>query len=120
MFLRNPGRFRYKCDLLKPGLPERDELGGLRPAGYAVACTAFGLVTKRSQVRQEFIGDYVTSDTRYFIFRDLSLICPDLDTSWRLQVNGVVYQINDVTIVDDSVPNWVQITATANTGKGGF
>ena len=120
MFLRNPGRFRYKIKLLKPGTPERDEIGGLKSAAFSEAVTLFSLMVKRAQVKQDFIGEYVTADTRYFVVRDLETVCPDIDTTWRLECGGVVYQINDVLAIDDTAPSWVQITAKAIRGNGGL
>lgn len=120
MFKRNPGRFRCKIALLKPNKPERDELGGLKSATYSEVCTLFAMESNRSQVRTEFVGDYVTADTRYFVVRDLSTIAPDIDNSWRLTYNGTTYLINDVLTIEESYPTWVQITATAVRGGGGL
>ena len=76
MFHRNSGRFRHKITLLRPSAPVRDELGGISTTTYEAALTLFAMVEQKSQTRQQFIGDYVTSDTRYFVVRDIRSLCP--------------------------------------------
>ncbi len=119
-FYRNPGKFRHKITLLQPSTPVRDELGGLEATTYTAALTLFAMVEQRSQSRQQFVGDYVTSDTRYFVVRDIVALCPDIDTSWRLVYNNVTYLINEITVIEESSPHFVQIVATAVNGNGGI
>ena len=118
MFHRNSGRFRHKITLLRPSAPVRDELGGISSTTYEAALTLFAMVEQKSQTRQQFIGDYVTSDTRYFVVRDIRSLCPCIDTSWRLAYGGYTYLINALTLIDESVPYFIQITATAVNGGG--
>ena len=121
MFRRNPGRFTKRITLLSPSAPERDDLGGLKPTTYTAALTLFALCDQKSQTRQQIIGDYVTSDTRYFVIRDIrSLLHGELTTQWRLAYNGFTYLINEITLIDDSAPYFIQLTATAINGSGGI
>lgn len=119
MFKRNPGRLRHYVTLLKPAAPARDVLGGLTPTTYTAVLTVPAMREVRSQSRQQVEGDYVTIDTRYFVMRDLSgTAAADINTAWRLESDGVVYIINNVECIDESVPAWVQVTATARTQGG--
>ena len=121
MFKRNPGRFTRRITLLKPSAPERDDLGGIKATTYTAALTLFAMCEQKSQSRQQFIGDYVTSDTRYFVIRDVrSLLDTPLNTQWRLMYNGVTYLINEITLIDESPPYYIQLTATAINGSGGI
>ena len=121
MFKRDPGRFTRRITLLRPSDPERDELGGLKQTTYTEALTLFAMCEQRSQSRQQIIGDYVTSDTRYFVIRDIrSLLKDELNTQWRLMYNGFTFLINDITLIDESVPYYIQLTATAVNGSGGI
>ncbi len=120
MFKRNPGRFNNKITLLQPSAPSRDEMGGLAATTYTAALTLFAMVEQRSQSRQQFVGDYITADTRYFVMRDIVALCPTIDTSWRLVHNNVTYLINEITVIDESSPHFVQIVATAVNGNGGI
>ena len=67
MFRRNPGRFTKRITLLSPSTPVRDALGGLAATTYTAALTLFAMCEQKSQTRQQIVGDYVTSDTRYSI-----------------------------------------------------
>lgn len=118
MFKRNPGRFKYSITLLKPSEAARDELGGISAQTYNPVLTCKAMCEQRSQSRQQVVGDYVTVDTRYFVIRDLRFysVASGIDTSWRLLCNGRTYLINDVLLIDESVPAFVQITATALKG----
>jgi len=119
MFKRNPGRFTKRITLLKPSVPVRDALGGIEKITYTPALTLFAMCEQRTQTRQQLIGDFVTSDTRYFVIRDIrSLLDSDLTTEWRLAYNGFTYLINDITLIDESVPYFIQLTATAINGSG--
>lgn len=121
MFRRNPGRFTKRITLLSPSAPERDDLGGLKPTTYTAALTLFAMCDQKNQTRQQIIGDYVTSDTRFFVIRDVrSLLETPLDTSWRLAYNGYTFLINEVTLIDESAPYYIQLTATAINGSGGI
>lgn len=117
MFKRNPGRFTHKVTLLKPAEPERDELGGIKSGGYQLAIELFAMCEQKDQSRQVFVGDYVTADTRYFVIRDVHESYP-IDTTWRLEYRGYVWIINDVRLLDESRPAFIQITATAINGGG--
>ena len=93
----------------------------MKPTTYTAALTLFAMCDQKSQTRQQIIGDYVTSDTRYFVIRDVrSLLETPLDTSWRLAYNGYTFLINEVTLIDDSAPYYIQLTATAINGSGGI
>lgn len=118
MFRRNPGRFTETVKLMKPSAPKRDALGGVSATTYTEFLKMRALVTVKSQSKQQIIGDYVTVDTRYFLVRDTRKTCPDLDSTWRLEWGGKAYKINDVLLIDESRPAYVQITATAITGGG--
>lgn len=120
MFKRNPGRFTHKIVLMKPKAVERDELGGLISNGFDDVCTAWAMCEQRSQSRSQVMGDYVTVDTRYFVLRDLTSVCPGMNTQWRLRYNGYVYAINQIELIDESRPFFLQITATAINPGGGI
>ncbi len=119
MFKRNPGRFRYVITLLKPGQYSTDDLGGVAQLPYTAVLTLKAMCEQRSQSRQQIIGDYVTADTRYFVTRDIRSLVPDLDKDWRLEYNGVTYLINEITLIDESRPYFMQIAATASNRAGG-
>lgn len=121
MFKRNPGRFCHRITLLKPSAPVRDELGGLSETTYASAITLSAMCEQRNQSRQQIVGDYVTVDTRYFVVRDIRGMnaVKGLDTSWRLSYRDFIYLINDILLLDESRPYFLQITATAINSEGG-
>ena len=119
-FKRNPGRFTYKINLLKPSANTRDELGGLASTEYELVYSLYAMCEQKNQTRQQIIGDYVTVDTRYFVVRDIRAICPDINTQWRVTYNGMTYIINDITLIDESRPYFTQITATAINAGGGI
>lgn len=121
MFKRNPGRFCHRITLLKPSTPVRDELGGLSETTYAPAVTLSAMCEQRNQSRQQIVGDYVTVDTRYFVVRDIRGMSAvkGLDTSWRLSYRDFIYLINDILLLDESRPYFLQITATAINSEGG-
>ena len=77
---------------------------------------------QRNQSRQQIIGDYVTVDTRYFVVRDIRGMnaVKGLDTSWRLSYRDFIYLINDILLLDESRPYFLQITATAINSGGGL
>lgn len=119
MFKRNPGRFNKRITLLKPSAPVRDAMGGIAATTYTAALTLFAMCEQKSQTRQQFVGDYVSSDTRYFVIRDIrSLLDSDLTTEWRLAYGGFTFLINDITLIDESAPHYLQLTATAVNGSG--
>lgn len=122
MFKRNPGRFCHRITLLKQSAPVRDELGGLSETTYASAITLSAMCEQRNQSRQQIVGDYVTVDTRYFVVRDIRGMnaVKGLDTSWRLSYRDFIYLINDILLLDESRPYFLQITATAINGGGGL
>ena len=117
MFKRNPGRFTHKITLLKPTASERDELGGVKSGGFNEVATLFAMCEQKDQSRQVFVGDYVMADTRYFLLRDIRGLYP-LDASWRLTYRGYTWIINDIRLLDESRPYYLQITATAVNGSG--
>lgn len=121
MFKRNPGRFCHRITLLKPSAPVRDELGGLSETTYAPAITLSAMCEQRNQSRQQIVGDYVTVDTRHFVVRDIRGMnaAKGLDTSWRLSYRDFTYLINDILLLDESRPYFLQITATAINSEGG-
>jgi len=118
-FLRNPGRFKHKIELLKPGTVTRDELGGVSTGAYTSAGTMFAMCEQKSQTRQQILGDYVSVATRFFIVRDIRQLCTGLNRDWRIVHCGLTYQINDITLIDESSPYYLQITATALNADGG-
>ena len=122
MFKRNPGRFCHRITLLKPSVPVREELGGLSETTYVPAVTLSAMCEQRNQSRQQIVGDYVTVDTRYFVIRDIRGMnaVKGLDTSWRLSYRDFIYLINDILLLDESRPYFLQITATAINGGGGL
>lgn len=122
MFKRNPGRFCHRITLLKPSAPVRDELGGLSETTYVPAVMLSAMCEQRNQSRQQIVGDYVTVDTRYFVIRDVRGMgaVKGLDTSWRLSYRDFIYLINDILLLDESRPYFLQITATAINSGGGL
>lgn len=122
MFKRNTGRFCHRITLLKPSAPVRDELGGLSETTYVPAVTLSAMCEQRNQSRQQIVGDYVTVDTRYFVIRDVRGMgaVKGLDTSWRLSYRDFIYLINDILLLDESRPYFLQITATAINSGGGL
>lgn len=122
MFKRNPGRFCHRITLLKPSAPVRDELGGLSETTYVPVVTLSAMCEQRNQSRQQIVGDYVTVDTRYFVIRDVRDMSAvkGLDTSWRLSYRDFIYLINDILLLDESRPYFLQITATAINGGCGL
>lgn len=120
MFKRNPGRFCHRITLLKPSAPVRDELGGLSETTYVPAVTVSAMCEQRNQSRQQIVGDYVTVDTRYFVIRDIRGMdaVKGLDTSWRLSYRDFTYFVNDILLLDESRPYFLQITATAINSGG--
>ena len=122
MFKRNPGRFCHRITLLKPSAPVRDELGGLSETTYVPAVILSAMCEQRNQSRQQIVGDYVTVDTRYFVVRDIRgmNVVKGLDTSWRLTYRDFIYLINDILLLDESRPYFLQITATAINSGGGL
>ena len=119
MFRRNPGRFVHKIALLRPSAPTRDELGGLAATTYTEELSTLAMMSQRSQSRRQVIGDYVTTETKYFVVRDLRTMLEGLDTSWRLSYDGTVYLINQIEVLDESRPYYLQLTATAINAGGG-
>ena len=96
-------------------------MGGIKTTTYTAVLTLFAMCEQKSQTRQQFVGDYVTSDTRYFVIRDIrSLLDSDLTTEWRLAYGGFTYLINEITLIDESRPYFIQLTATAVNGSGGI
>ena len=63
--LINPGRLTSRVTLLRPSTPAVDELGGLQSVSYIPAKTLFARYESKNLSQQEFVGDYVTADTKY-------------------------------------------------------
>lgn len=120
MYKRNPGRFTEKIKLLEPVAHTRDELGGLAPTTYEPVLEVYAMCELKSQSKQQIIGDYVTVDTRYFVVRDITKLVPGINTKYRIEYNGFTYTINNVELIRDSKPFFVQLTATAINGSGGI
>lgn len=120
MFTRNPGRFTKRITLLKPSAMTRDDMGGLAATTYTAELTLFAMCEQKNQSRQQFVGDYVTADTRFFVVRDIRTLVPGFDTTWRLAYGNYTYLINEITLIDESAPYYIQITATAINGSGGI
>lgn len=116
----NPRELNRRIVLLKPSAPVRDELGGIAETTYTAELSLFAKVSSYNQSRQQVVGDFVTVDTRYFVVRDVRRICPSLDTSWRIGYRNFKYLINDIQLLDEENPPYVQITATAINGSGGL
>lgn len=120
MFKRNSGKFNCKIKLRKPSAEVRDELGGLIPAQFTDVCEVFANMETRSQSRQTVMGDFVTTDTRYFVVRELSKMASGINTDWQLVYNGFTFKVNQVELIVESKPYYIQITATAINSKGGI
>ena len=116
----NPRELNRRIALLRPSTPERDEIGGVAPTTYTVEKSLIAKVSARNQSRQQVLGDFVTVDTRYFVMRDVRRICPDLNVNWRIQYRGFIFLINDIQLLDEENPPYLQITATAVNGSGGI
>ncbi len=114
-----PGELNRRVVLQRPSVPVRDELGGIGETVYETVKELPAKVTKRNQSRQQFVGDYVTADTRYFILRDIRTVCPGLNTKWQLLYGGFSWVINNIELLDEENPPYIQITATAVNGSGG-
>lgn len=119
MFKRNPGRFTEKIILRKPEANVRDELGGLMPAEYKDVCTLFAMMESKSQSRSQIIPGFVTENTRYFVIRDISKLYPGLNTEWQLVYNDYVFKINQIELIKESRPFFLQLVATC-ANPGGF
>lgn len=119
-FKRNAGRFIHKIELYKPSTTTRDELGGMNTSTPILAGTLFAMCEQKNQTRQQVIGDYVSVATRYFVVRDIRTLHPDIDTTWTLKYNGITYAINDLSLIEETPPYYVQITATAVNAGGGI
>jgi head-tail adaptor len=117
-FRRNCGRFNKKIILMCPLALQRDELGGLTAGGYTDVGAVMAMVESRTQSRQTVMGDYVTTDTRYFVMRDVTSLYQGISTQWRIRYNGYVYQINQVEVIDEGKPFYLQLTATAINAGG--
>lgn len=116
----NPRELNRRIILLRPSAPTRDKLGGIQETTYTAEVSLFAKVSSRNQSRQQIVGDFVTVDTRYFVVRDIRRICPDIDTSWRIEYRNFVFLINDIQLLEEEVPPYTQITATAVNGSGGI
>ena len=116
----NPAELNRIITLQKPGQPVRDEMGGLQTPTYVVVGSFPAKVTARNQSRQQFIADYVTADTRYFVIRDIRSLHPGINAKWQLLYKGYTWIINKVELLDEEKPPYIQITATAINGSGGI
>ena len=116
----NPAELNRIITLQKPGQSVRDEMGGLQPPEYETAGSFPAKVTQRNQSRQQFVADYVTADTRYFVVRDIRSVCPGINAKWRLLYKNYTWIINKVELLDEEKPPYIQITATAINSNGGI
>ena len=116
----NPAELNRIITLQRPGPPIRDELGGLQAPVYETLRSFPAKVTQRNQSRQQFVADYVTADTRYFVIRDIRSIYPGINAKWRLLYRGYTWIINKVELLDEEKPPYIQITATAINSSGGI
>ena len=107
----NIGLFKWRLDLLQPGEFQRDEMGGIMDREYKKVGTINAFKRDKSVTYKTVIGDYVTLDTAYFIVRDIRN-AHNLDTDWRIRLDGHTYVINTVTVLDDTVPYYLEIEAT--------
>lgn len=119
-FQRNAGRFVHKIELYKPDIITRDELGGMNTSAPILMGTLLAMCEQKNQTRQQAIGDYVSVATRYFVVRDIRTLYPDIDTTWTIKYKGLTYAINDLSLIDETPPFYVQITATAVNAGGGI
>lgn len=119
MFKRNSGRFTHKITLRKPSEKVKDELGGIQQTTYQDVLDVYAMCETNTQSRQSVIGAFVTTDTRYFVMRDITNLCPTINTEWQLVYNGYTYIINQIELIKESRPYYLQITATAINTKGG-
>ena len=116
----NPGELNRRITLQKPGPPVRDDMGGLQAPVYTTLRSFPAKVTQRNQSRQQFVSDFVTADTRYFVLRDIRSIYPDMNAKWRLLYGGYTWIINKIEVLDEEKPPYIQITATAINVSGGI
>ena len=116
----NPAELNRIIKLQKPGQPVRDDMGGLQAPEYITVGSFPAKVTQRNQSRQQFVADYVTTDTRYFVLRDIRTICPGINAKWRLLYRSYTWIINKVELLDEEKPPYIQITATAINSSGGI
>ena len=107
----NMGQFKWRLTLLRPGEFARDEMGGIMDSEYTPVGVVNALRRDKSTTYKTVIGDYVTVDTAYFIIRDVRGV-HDINNDWRLIIDGQVYVINTVTVLDDTVPKYLEIEAT--------
>lgn len=116
----NPRELNRRIVLLRPSAPVRDDAGGIAPTTYTAELSLFAKISTRNQSRQQVVGDFVTVDTRYFVLRDIRRICPELNARWRIGYRNYVFAINDIQLLDEENPPYVQLTATAVNGDGGI
>lgn len=107
----NMGKFKHRLELLCPGEFVRDDMGGIMDRTYKKVGIINAFKRDKSVTFKTVIGDYVTTDTVYFVVRDIRSAY-NLDTDWRLIVDGYTYIINTVTLLDDTVPKYLEIEAT--------
>lgn len=107
----NMGLFKWRLELLQPGIFQRDEMGGIKDYDYKKVGTVNAFKRDKSVTYKTVIGDYVTLDTVYFVVRDIRNAF-DINNDWRLKVDGHIYVINTVTVLDDTVPKYLEIEAT--------
>lgn len=116
----NPAELNRIITLQKPGPSARDDMGGHELPVYEVVGRFPAKVTQHNQSRQQFVADYVTADTRYFVVRDIRSLHPDINAKWRLLYRGYTWIINKVELLDEEKPPYIQITATAINSSGGI
>lgn len=107
----NMGQFKWRLELLQPGEFKRDEMGGIMDHDYKKVGIINAFKRDKSVTFKTVIGDYVTTDTVYFVIRDIRNAF-DINNDWRLKVDGHVYVVNTVTTLDDKPPFYIEIEAT--------
>lgn len=107
----NPGIFNRRITLLQRSTLVRDAMGGLKDPAYEKIVTLWAMQRDKTSTYKQVIGDYVTTNTCYFIVRDVTGKYP-VDASWRISYEGYTYVINSITKLNDRPPFYLEIEAT--------
>lgn len=108
---------RHKITLLKPSAPERDGIGGYKPAIYTEVDSVYAMQRDKSSTYRQVVGDYVTVNTCYFVCRDFTGRL-DVSTNWRIRYKGYDYVINSIVLLNNHLPHYVELEATRIGGIG--
>lgn len=111
MFRRNVGTFDKRIGLYRPSSVQRDEMGGIKEKSYELVSIVMAQVRNKTASMSQIVGDYVTVDTRYFLMRDFRSVYP-VTEKWQIRMDGVLYVINSINIIDDIKPAFMEIEAT--------